>query len=62
MDHTLTALDPQGKNPANLDLPSGQTTEIRLPVLTAGTYPFHCDKPLHPSFGMKGEIKVEAPR
>jgi len=61
MTHNLTVLDPQGKSLANVDLPAGQTTEIRLPPLTAGTYPFYCDKPLHPSFGMKGEIKVDAP-
>jgi uncharacterized cupredoxin-like copper-binding protein len=61
MEHNLTVLDPQGKSLANVDLPAGQTTEIRLPPLAAGTYPLHCDKPLHPSFGMKGEIKVDAP-
>ena len=61
MGHNLTVFDPQGKSLANVDLPAGQTTEIRLPALTAGVYPFHCDKPLHPSFGMKGEIRVGAP-
>jgi plastocyanin len=59
--HNLTVLDPQGKSLANVDLPAGQTTEIRLPPLATGIYHFHCDKPLHPSFGMKGEIKVDAP-
>lgn len=59
--HNLTVLDPQGKSLVNVDLPAGQTTEIRLPPLTPGTYPFHCDKPLHPSFGMKGEIRIDAP-
>ncbi len=61
MAHNLTVLDPQGKSLANVGLPAGQATEIRLPPLTPGAYPFHCDKPLHPSFGMKGEIRVEAP-
>lgn len=61
MTHNLTILDPQGKSLANADLPTGQTTEISLPPLTAGAYPFYCDKPLHPSFGMKGEIRVGAP-
>lgn len=59
--HNLTVLDPQGKSVASVDLPAGQATEIRLPPLTAGSYPFHCDKPFHSSFGMKGEIKVGAP-
>jgi plastocyanin len=61
MGHNLTVFDPQGKSLANVDLPAGQTTEVRLPPLGAGTYPFHCDKPLHPSFGMDGEIRVGAP-
>lgn len=61
MTHNLTILDPQGKSLANADLPAGQTTEISLPPLAAGVYPFYCDKPLHPSFGMKGEIKVGTP-
>lgn len=61
MGHNLTVLDPQGKSLASVDLPAGQTTEIPLPPLGAGTYPFHCDKPLHPSFGMKGEIRVGTP-
>lgn len=61
MAHNLTVLDPQGKSLANVNLPAGQTTEVRLPPLAAGTYPFHCDKPLHPSLGMKGEIRAVAP-
>lgn len=61
MEHNLTILDPQGKSLVNVDLPAGQTTDISLPPLAAGTYPFHCDKPLHPSFGMKGEIRAVAP-
>jgi plastocyanin len=61
MAHNLTVLDPQGKSLVNVDLPAAQTTEISLPPLAAGTYPFHCDKPLHPSLGMKGEIRAVAP-
>jgi plastocyanin len=61
MAHNLTVLDPQGKSLVNVELAAGQTTEIPLPPLTAGTYPFYCDKPLHPSFGMKGEIRIGAP-
>ncbi|HEY7746635.1 MAG TPA: cupredoxin domain-containing protein [Desulfuromonadales bacterium] len=59
--HNLTVLDPQGESLANVDLPAGQTTEIRLPPLAAGAYPFFCGKPFHPSLGMKGEIRVDAP-
>jgi len=61
MEHNLTILDPQGKSLASIDLPAGQTVEIPLPPLAAGTYPFYCDKPLHPSLGMKGEIRADAP-
>jgi plastocyanin len=61
MTHNMTVLDPQGKSLANVGLPAGQTIEIQLPSLAAGTYPFHCGKPLHPSFGMKGELRVGAP-
>jgi plastocyanin len=61
MVHNLTVLGPEGQRVASADLPAGRTTEVRLPPLAEGSYPFHCDKPLHPSLGMKGEIQVGAP-
>jgi len=61
MQHNLTILDLDGKTLASVDLPAGQVTDIQLPTLKTGNYPFYCDKPLHTSLGMKGEIRAELP-
>jgi plastocyanin len=56
--HDFTIKDPQGRIIKSVDLPSKQTTEIRITLSEAGEYNFYCDKPFHSSFGMKGQIEV----
>lgn len=58
--HNFTIKDPQGKTVKNVDLPSKQTIEVTVPFTQTGKYDFHCDKPLHSSFGMKGQVTVTA--
>ena len=38
---------------------AGETAEVDVVPLHAGTYPLTCDRPLHALFGMTGEIVVE---
>ena len=56
--HDFTIKDPQGQIIQSVDLPSKQTVGIRIKLSEAGEYDFYCDKPLHSSFGMKGQIEV----
>jgi plastocyanin len=59
MDHNLTVLDPAGEVLLSRHLPAGQKVPIELNLEQPGDYPFYCDKPLHPSFGMKGTIRAQ---
>ena len=59
--HNLTVVAPDGRKLVSLPLPPKATTEARLALTEEGIYPFYCDKPLHASFGMKGQIVVAAP-
>jgi plastocyanin len=58
MEHNFTLKNPDGEVITSVSLPEGKTitTEIDLP--RSGTYPFYCDKPFHPSLGMKGVVEV----
>ena len=56
--HNLTVTAPDGSILAGADLPAGETVALRVLVAKAGEYRFHCDKPLHPTFGMKGSIEA----
>ena len=56
--HNFTIKDPRGQIIKTLDLPSKQTVEIKIDLSEPGEYTFYCDKPLHSSFGMKGQIEV----
>jgi plastocyanin len=58
MDHNLTVLDPGGEVLLSRHLPPGQKVPIELTLEQPGEYPFYCDKPLHPSLGMKGTIRA----
>jgi plastocyanin len=60
-DHNLTVKDPQGRVIAAIGLPAGKTVSLNVGLKAPGTYEFYCDKPMHTTFGMKGEIRV-APR
>ncbi len=59
MGHNLTVKNPEGVIIKSVDLPQGKTVTVEIALPRPGTYPIYCDKPLHTSFGMKGEIKVE---
>ena len=56
--HDFTIKDPQGQIVQSVDLPSKKTVEVRVTLSEPGEYSFYCDKPLHSSFGMKGQIEV----
>jgi plastocyanin len=57
-DHNITVKDPQEKVIASVDLPAGKTVSVNVELKTPGTYQFFCNKFMHASFGMKGEIRV----
>jgi plastocyanin len=57
--HNLTIMDPAGNTLQSIALPSQETVTLKVPLAEAGTYEFHCDKPFHSTFGMKGHIQVE---
>jgi plastocyanin len=56
--HNFTLKDPFGAIIESVDLPPKQTIDVRAVLSRAGKYPFYCDKTLHSTFGMKGEIEV----
>jgi uncharacterized cupredoxin-like copper-binding protein len=58
MTHNLTIKDPKGQIIQSADLPPNETVTMAVELPMAGTYEFYCNKPLHPTFGMKGEIQV----
>jgi plastocyanin len=57
-DHNLTVKDPQDRVIAAADLPAGKTVSINVDLKAPGTYQFYCNKFMHATFGMKGEIRV----
>ncbi len=61
MEHNLTIKSPKGSTLANVNLPGNKTTSLKVSLAEPGTYRFYCDKPLHSSLGMKGEIEASAP-
>ena len=56
--HNFTVKDPQGHTVQDISLPSKETVPVKISLSETGTYEFYCDKPLHSSFGMKGQIIV----
>lgn len=56
--HNFTVKDPQGRAVESMSLPSKQTVTAKISLSEIGTYEFHCDKPFHSTFGMKGQIAV----
>jgi len=57
--HNITVKDPSGKVIGETDVPGHQTITLEVPLVTAGVYPFYCDKPFHSTLGMKGRIEVK---
>jgi uncharacterized cupredoxin-like copper-binding protein len=58
VEHNFTVKNPEGEIIKRVNLPEGKTVAVEIVLSRPGTYPFYCDKPLHASFGMKGEIEV----
>jgi uncharacterized cupredoxin-like copper-binding protein len=58
--HNLTIKDPKGKIVQSVDLPPNETVTMAVELPEAGTYEFYCNKPLHTTLGMKGEIQVRS--
>ena len=58
IEHNFTLKNPEGEIIKSVNLPGGKTVAVEILLPRSGTYPFYCDKPLHASFGMKGEIEV----
>ncbi len=56
--HNFTIKDPKGQIIKSVDLPGNEITEIDAVLSEAGEYEFYCDKTLHSSLGMKGQIEV----
>lgn len=42
-----------------IDIPAGQTVDVTVTPMTAGSYPIVCTHFLHQTFGMKGEAVIE---
>jgi plastocyanin len=60
-EHNITIKDPQGATVARADLPPEETVTIGVELKVPGTYRFFCDKPFHPTLGMRGEIVAAPP-
>ena len=42
-----------------VEIPAGQTVDITVTPMTAGSYPIVCSHFLHSTFGMKGDAVIE---
>ena len=60
-EHNLTLKTPEGNPMMSMDIPAKGTASVKVNLTEAGIYHFYCDKTLHSTFGMKGEIEVTAP-
>jgi plastocyanin len=57
-EHNITVKDPRGMVIASTNLPPGKTVSLGVDLKAPGKYEFYCDKFLHATLGMKGEIVV----
>src|SRR5271169_2284057 len=56
--HNFTITNPQKQVLNSIALPARKTVDIKVSFTDPGIYEFYCDKPLHSSFGMKGQVEV----
>ncbi len=56
--HNFTIKDPSGKVIQSVELLPKQTVPVKVSFPEKGTYDFYCNKPFHPTLGMKGSIQV----
>jgi len=56
--HNFTITNPQHQILKSVALPAKKSVDINVSFGEPGVYEFYCDKPLHSSFGMKGQVEV----
>ena len=56
--HNFTITNPQQQTIKSVALPAKKTVDVKVSFSEPGIYEFYCDKPLHSSFGMKGQVEV----
>jgi plastocyanin len=56
--HNLTIRNSEGQTLAQADLPAKATVSLEVNLPSTGVYEMYCDKPFHPTLGMKGQITV----
>ncbi len=56
--HNFTIVNPQKQILKEVALPPKEAIDINVSFADSGVYEFFCDKPLHSSFGMKGQVEV----
>jgi plastocyanin len=56
--HNFTITDPSGAVLQSVDIPAGNTADVVVNFSEAGIYHFYCDRFLHSSLGMKGQVEV----
>jgi plastocyanin len=56
--HNITIKNSEGQIIANADLPAKATVSLEVNLPGKGVYEMYCDKPFHPTMGMKGQITV----
>ena len=56
--HNFTITNPQQQILKSVALPAKKEVDINVSFAESGVYEFYCDKPLHSSFGMKGQVEV----
>jgi plastocyanin len=61
IEHNLTIKTPQDNTLMSVDIPAKGTVSVKVSLAETKTYHFYCDKPLHSTLGMKGQIEVTAP-
>ncbi len=56
--HNFTIKDPGGKIIQSVELLPKKTVPVKISFPEKGSYDFYCNKPFHPTLGMKGSIQV----
>ncbi len=59
IEHNITVKNPAGELLVTQNLPAHQTVRVEVHLAQLGKYTFYCDKPFHPTLGMKGRLLVE---
>jgi len=57
-NHNFTIKDPEGIMLQSVGLQPQKTVEVKITLSKLGRYNYDCDKPLHSSLGMRGQIEV----